>query len=328
MRLILLIGLFLSASWSVTAVAVAEGVTPFSELATQPTRSAAARALSLNDTTLSAEVSAAVNTVHVRVSQRVKKGELLVSLNCKAFNLSEQIAVARLDAAQARLSLAQSLRARAEKLLSKSLTSQEVADTRIAEALSQAAVVAELDAAAKRAQLDVGHCKVTAPFDGVVTSRLVATGELAQVGTALLTLVDTENMELTATVAYSEAKLLVGVDAFSFDFGERLPVSLHNLGGVIDSQNRSQEVRFVFPEGKPLPGTAGKLLWSDPRSFLPAQFIVKRAGTWGYFKAVDAKAKFVALDLAVPGRPVALDIPLDTLIVTERLGLIQHDQAL
>lgn len=301
---------------------------PLSELAIYPQRSAPATALSVNNTTISAQLMATVSRIKVQVSQQVQRGEQLLQLDCADYQLNRELAEARLEAAQAQSRLAQSELERNRQLLASALTSQQQVDSRLAEQVSQQALLKQRQVEVRQAELNVQRCTLIAPFDGVVTARLVSEGQLANVGTGLISLVDTTNLELSASVSYEDALQFPQVDSFVFDYGKQLSVSIQQMGGVIDSLNRSREIRLVFGAEKPLPGTAGKLLWRDPRPFVPSRLIVTRQSQLGVFVEDGGRAKFVVLEQASPGRPAVTRLPLDTWLVIEGLALLQDGQVL
>lgn len=296
---------------------------PLSEVALYPSRSASATALSINDTTISAQLLASISQVKVNVSQRVSKGELLVVLDCADYRLNREMATARLEAAEAQLVLADSQLTRSKQLFSKSLTSQEQVDTRSAERVAQNAMLKQREVELKQQKLNVSRCSLKAPFDGVVTGRLVSEGQLANIGTPLLSLVETGNIELSANVSYDDAEYFSRVKDFVFDYREKVPVAISQIGGVIDPNTRNQEVRFRFPSKSPLPGTAGKLMWNDPRSYIPPRLIVKRNGQLGVFLDDDGVARFTPLPSASPGRPAVTDMSLNTMLVVAGITLLQ-----
>jgi len=288
-----------------------ESIAVFSE------RSAPATVLSLNHSTLSAQIGANVEDIHVRVSQQVKKGDRLLSLECNDYDLQLESSKAALDAAKSRAALAESQRERAQQLLEKKLLSTQQWESRNTELLASEASVRQAEVAVKQAQLSVKRCVIRSPFDGVVTQRLASVGQLANVGTPLMTVVDQSNLEVSAQVSTNDAQLFTRVDAFRFDFGKQIPLKLHNLGNVIDVNTRSQEVRLLLGQEKVLPGTAGKLRWLDPRPSIPAKYIVKEDGQLGVYVVRDSGIEFVMLPQASPGRDVVVALPLDTVITTE-----------
>ncbi len=309
-------------------VTAADGSKSLEEIAIHPERSASATALSLNESTLSSELLAKVKTIHARVSQQVKKGELLLSLDCEDHQLILEQNQAAVEAAKARLQLAENQLQRNEQLLKNNLSSQELSDTRKTEVKTQRATLKQQQLILQKSSLDVSRCEIKSPFNGIVTERLISEGQLATVSTPLLTVVETDRLELSARVNIQDASWLPQVRQLYFDFGEQVPVSIFNIGNAVDSQSRNQEVRLVFTDDTPLPGTAGKLIWSDPRSFVPEQFIVKRDNQYGVFINDNGTARFVTLENVVPGRPHPVDLPLDTQIVTSNIGMLKNGDQL
>lgn len=298
-------------------------------IAIHPKRTAPATALSNNHSTLSAQITAKVTTVHVGVSQRVAAGELLVELDCTDYELALQMAEAQLDVAKARLALADRQKKRTDQLLGKQLASQETADN------AEVALIAsrgEHELAllgVRKARIDVTRCQVKAPFDAIVTQRPASEGDLAAVGTPLILLTDTAHIELSAQVKPEDIKQLEAVALLYFEaHGTRIPVELLRSGGVINSQTRHQEIRLRFSGNKPSPGAAGKLVWQDPRHFIPPDYVVTRDGQLGIFVARNGSAEFVPLPSAIPGRPAWTRLAAEEQIITDKLGHIQHGQAL
>lgn len=66
-------------------------------LAVYPQYKAPASVLTLNDSQLSAEVSAVVDSISVKVGQTVKRGDLLVSLHKKDYQCSRKVIVLNSD---------------------------------------------------------------------------------------------------------------------------------------------------------------------------------------------------------------------------------------
>ena len=96
--------------------------------------------------------------------------------------------VIELQLAQARLELAKSDYARAQKLLEFRAISQEEADTRAATERQAQQSVEAARANVKAAKLNVGFTRVTAPISGRISRKLVTEGNLINGGTAESTL--------------------------------------------------------------------------------------------------------------------------------------------
>lgn len=301
-----------------------------SEVAIYPEHTAPATAVSLNDSTLSAQLNATVSRVDAKVGASVKKGEVLATLDCTDYEINLEIAEAQLESAIARKMLAKAELRRAESLFKKKLNAQQDIDIKVAESQSSAAFEAQQKSHVKRAKTDVLRCVIAAPFEGIITQRLVAVGELVSPGTPVASIVDSDSLELSAFISPNQAAAFAQVDSFSFDFGEQIPVELYNSSGVIDAQNRNIEARFTFPATKPKAGTSGSLKWRDPIPHVPPQMIVMRKGQLGVFTSNENSntIEFIELPDARPGRPAAATLPLSLTIVTKPTGTMRDGDKL
>lgn len=313
-RALLLAAPFLLAALCSTAALSAESsgvhqVTskPLAALVNYPRSSAPAVVLSLNESRVGAEIGALVTAIPVRVGDRVSKGQPLVTLACDDFRLRQRQAEAALLSAEARLEFSSAQVKRSEPLrsgdnLSEELMQQRRSDLKMAEAER---AVAETNVRA--AELNVARCTITAPFAGVVLARLVAEGEWIAAGAPVVTLLDSQRLELSAQVGVDEAKGLrqARVQEFVAE-GERYPVAVRAMPEKIDPQLRQREVRLSFSGSNPLPGQVGRLEWQSGVAHLPADLPVRRAGHLGIFVVEQGKARFVALPGALEGRPAPL----------------------
>ncbi len=171
------------------------------------------------------------------------------------------------------------------------------------------------------------RCRITAPFDGIVTERIASVGQLAAIGTPLITVVDTQQLEVSAMVKPQEVSQLENA-ALHFSADQSYPVKLIRSGGIVNTETRDQEVRLAFKEQAPPPGTAGKLIWRDPRRFIPSRYVVQRNEQWGIFIALQGKARFHPLPHAIPGRSASVDLPPDTQVVVKGLGRLNAGEPL
>lgn len=266
------------------------GVVPFRAVALHPRHSVPAEVVSRNDARLAAQLTARIEAVTVRVGDRVEAGQVLVKLDCRAPRLALQRAQAAARLADKELKRLRALARRAtasEQALNRAERSQ-----------------AEAQAALGEARLQVAHCTLRAPFDGVVTAREAAVGALATPGAPLLRLLDTTAVEVRAELppALADALRQARDLRLRTDAGEA-PVTLRVLLPALDPAARTHEARLDFA-GPPLPpGSAGRVRWRDPRPHVPPALVVERDGRLGVFVARDGRARFHALPGAVPGRP-------------------------
>jgi multidrug efflux pump subunit AcrA (membrane-fusion protein) len=204
---------------------------------------------------------------------------------------------------------------------------QTLPEEQVQEKRSQLAVLRG-DLAAHAARIEtterqITHCTVKAPFAGVVTERLIAVGQFASRGAALVRLLDISHPEVSAQVSSRETPALQKAGSLVFEHnGEQYPLHLRTVLPTIHTETGTQEVRLDFIERKAEPGAAGRLLWRDKIMHVPAELLVKRGEQLGVFINQAGIAHFHALTDAQSGRPAAISQPADTqLIVTGQFAL-------
>lgn len=141
--------------------------------------------------------------LHVRVGDRVQKGQLLAELESRSLKARCGQAQASLRSAEANLRFETNDSARKRKLVAQEVLSPSELDRTEREfALAEASVAqARANIAAARAELD--DTRIAAPMDGVVASIATREGESIATGLsapALLTLLDLSRLETWAYV--------------------------------------------------------------------------------------------------------------------------------
>lgn len=288
------------------------------ELALYPERDAPAAAQSLNETRLSAEVSATIVAVQAQVGQTVAAGTILVRLDARDFELAVGRAQAGLESAQARLKLAESQLKRAQELQQRNFISPEALHQRQTEV-----DVLRAEVQLQRNQLDTARrnlakTSIRAPFRAIVRTRDAHVGALAAPGTPLLTLIDAERIEVAAQVQVKDvASLQAAREVRLHAHGTAYPLKLLRVSPAINRESRNVEVRLGFAGMAAPAGADGRIVWRDHRPHVPAELIVRREGRLGIFVLNSEHARFIVLSDAQEGRPAVVDLPAETRIVTE-----------
>jgi RND family efflux transporter MFP subunit len=295
------------------------------ELVIYPKRSAPATAISLNDSEISAELTARIVSIPVRVGETVNQGQLLVRLNCEDYELMLTQSEALVDSALAQVTLAKKQLRRVQSLIDKNNISREDLNLRQTELESARAELVSRRAERDRNALNVSRCAIRSPFDGIVLERIASVGERADAGTALVRLLDASHLELSAQVPVQHIDTLVSsVDIWFQPRDERHPLALRVITPFVNTLSRNREVRLTFIDKPALPGTAGRLVWQDAEPHLPASLLLMRNGALGTFIANDRRAHFVPLATALEGQPARISLPMGSRIIVEgRYGL--HD---
>lgn len=307
---------------SVAADAIPVESKPFSAVAIYPQHSAPATVMSDNHSRISAEINARIVDVPVRVGDSIKKGEILARLDGKDFELALLRDKAALTAIEARLTLAKYELKRAQSLSKKKVVSEQLLKQRESERDSLLAEQQGQQTAVAQAQRQLDKTQIRAPFNATVVERLGQIGELASPGTALLRIIDTDNLELAAKISSTQTSDLKHTRSAEFiSAGQRYALTLRTITPALDTQARTQEARLRFTGNSPLPGSAGQLVWSPEQASLPASLISQRDGKLGVFIQADTPtgttAHFVELPSATTGQPALTQLEADTLIITE-----------
>lgn len=147
---------------------------------------------------LSAESAGQVEAVLARPGDAVGEGDLLVQVDVEGLTLDLDLARNNAEATRTELALAEGRlerqRALSERGVAAEVTLDE-AESTVVRLRASLAAQEEQVAVAERA---LGGAAVLAPFDGVISSRSVETGNVVGAGTPLLTLVDLSRMEMLA----------------------------------------------------------------------------------------------------------------------------------
>ena len=296
-------------------------------------RSVPAQTLSLRQATLSSQLSTTVTELPLLVGDQIQSNQLVSRLDCADNELLLQQAKSELTARSANRVLARQQLDRLNKLKATNNASDEQINQKQAEVNVANAQINAQSIAIKIAQRQVVKCELRSPFAGTVSAVHSEIGNFVTPGSSIVSLIDTDNIELEAQVSYSELEQIKQSKQLLFLYQEQtFPVSIRTTVEVIDSKSQSRRMRLVFSELKPLPGASGRLQWSLPGTIIPAPLIVSRNNQNGVFivdksSPLNLTAKFIVLPGIKQGQPGAVNLSSDTLIITDgRFGLADGEQ--
>lgn len=318
----LLIHLYLLISLTSTAVFAQDKITvntaKIADIALYPERSAPATVISLNDSTISARIAAQVDEIPVRVGDIVEKDSVLAKLDCSDYKLASSESKARLDGLKAQIELAKRRLERTKKLTLKKSVSEEILDERESDLAVLDTDYRAAMSKVRMAKLNESRCIVTSPFRALINERSSAIGQYANTGTALVRIMDIEQLEISAQVFNRDSEQISLSDELFFEHaGIHYPVSLRTVIPAINSETRNREVRLLFINGPALPGAAGKLIWRDKRAHIPGEYLVRRDSELGVFTIENNIARFIAIPSAETGRASPTSLSIETPIVVE-----------
>lgn len=308
---------FLAISQDVIADSKLIGAKSLSELQIDIVYSAAAEAVSLQSTTISAEIEARVVDIQAQTADEVPADSTLVHLDCRDYELQLQQARAEANAARAQLKLAQQRLNRTTALIDRKHVSQDVLDQQQTELDAAQANVESKAVRTEQAITKLSRCSIKSPFRAAVTEIHVGIGEFVRSGTPLLDIEDLDHVEVSARVLPVEvASLLAAPNIFLEFSGLRFELAVDRISPIVDRTTRTHEVRLRFKSLAAPVGASGRVTWKERKPGLPADLLVQRDGKLGIFVLEGQSARFLHLENAVEGRPAAMDVSPETLIVT------------
>ena len=305
-------------------------VRSFTEVAIYLERQSAANVESLDEITLAAELSARVVEVRVRPGESVEAGTLLIRLDDQEYRIRRDAAGARLAMAEAAQDMARIRAERARRLAPERFLSE---DQLLEAETNLRMTAADLEAARSdlaQAELMLARTRIQAPFAGVVTRRAVGEGTLAAPGTALLDLVSTTGIEISAEIPPEQVPGLAAAEAVYFESaGGRWPVRVERIASVVSRASRGQQARLVFVGDGAPSGSEGRIRWTDPRPALPGDYVLQREGELGVLllSADGSEVVFLGLPGADAGRPyLAPELPREARLIDDGRRRVQPGQ--
>lgn len=272
-------------------------------LAAQVQKAAAERLASLpgeahafTQATLFAKVSGYVKSINVDKGDRVKKGQLIATL--EAPDIDQQIAAAEAD-----LAVKQTIEKRDAALVQPKIISQTEMD--VAEANVKVA-----RAALARLQAERDYTTIRAPFDGVITARYVDPGALVPAATGstqaalpVVDLADRDRMRVYVYLSQQDAAYVHEEDPAKVvvDGVARPPIDarVSRLSNALDPRTRTMlcEIDLDHPDAV-FPGSFVHVqlhLKSDPVPMVPVEALMTTEGHLSVGQIKDGRVYFQAV---------------------------------
>lgn len=289
---------------------------PLQDVLIERQLSANAQVVALNDTPVSAEITAVVKSIHADIGDEVKLGTVLVFLDADDYELQLAQAKAQVEAAKARRQQAQLRLDRANELKQNQYISADDLLARETELAVQKAEYQRLVVAQKIAQRQLDKTQIKAPFTGVVAARSAQLGQLLSPGAVVVNLTQTDKREVRALIPNHLVETLKQAKNLLFTNSQiTTQVEVLKVAPIINQQSSVQQARFSIIGELPVIGQTGQLTWQLEGSLLSADMVVKRKGQLGIFVVDGQQARFLPLNNAQEGRPVPIDTSKNWLVI-------------
>lgn len=271
-------------------------------------------------TDVEARVPGYVEKVLVDRGSKVRHGQLLVVLSAPEMSSQTSASEASLHEAEAQVSQAQAAAAGAastyERLLEAAKTPGAVAGNELIQAEKQKeaaeAVVQAREASARAASSQLrstkdmqAYLRVTAPFDGIITERLVHPGMMVAAGShqALLRLQQTSHLRLVIPIPETYVGSLTRGKPVAFHVpahpGKNYSGKIARVPESLDTQSRSMmvELDVLNRDGSLAPGMYPTVDWpvssGDSLLFVPASSVVTTTERTFVIAAENGRAHWV-----------------------------------
>ncbi|MFK5880002.1 MAG: efflux RND transporter periplasmic adaptor subunit [Flavobacteriaceae bacterium] len=154
--------------------------------------------------TLSTRTSGYVDNIYVKVGDKVRKGDLLISINNADLKAKRAQVNAGIIETKAAYNNAEKDYNRYKNLFDKNSASQKELDDMTANFEMAKARLEAANEMMNEINAQFKYVDIKAPFSGVVTTKFIETGDLANPGVPLISVESPEKFEVTIMVAESE----------------------------------------------------------------------------------------------------------------------------
>ncbi len=179
-------------------------VSSVSSNSNNPFISASGKIEATNSANLSTRMMGFVNKVHVKVGDKVRKGQLLLSINNTDLQAKRAQVNAGINEATAAFNNAQKDYQRFKSLFADNSASQKELDDISANYEMAKARLESANQMKNEVNAQFVYANITAPFNGIVTNKFIEEGDMANPGMPLIAMETPGKYEVTAMVPENE----------------------------------------------------------------------------------------------------------------------------
>lgn len=290
---------------------------PLSELEFITEYSAPAKVVSLNDSSISAEIQGRALKINAEVGDHLQEGQLIVELDCRSYTNSKKQAVAALKLSKTQRDFARKQYTRNQRLLQRGVLPRESYDKSQSDLSTSLADIDLKQTSIASAELSISKCKVYAPFSGQVTAKHVQQGQLITPGTPLVQLLQTDKLEVEAALSPDELRTARNSPKLLFSNADHSKkVTVRSVIQQLNATSNTLRVRLnISPDSRIIAGLNGRLKWQDGSRKIPSEYLVSRNEQLGLMLVSDQTAKFHPIPSAREGQPAKVTLPGNTQVI-------------
>lgn len=218
----------------------------------------------VKQSTIAAQASGRIVTMAVKAGDKVKAGQLLLTIDDREAVAGVQRSQAQINQAEAELRNAQAALERTRDLQGKGFVSKAALDAADTQHKAALAMRDQANAAARQSSLSQGFTRVTAPFDGWIQQTHAEAGELAVPGKPLLTVYAPQPLRAVVQVPASRGAVV--------RTATQTTVQVEDGAGTV--QRMTPTARMAVPSSDPVSQTTEwrlDLPTSDSATLVPGQ---------------------------------------------------------
>ncbi len=272
--------------------------------ALSPVAWASGTVVSRNNSQIAAEVSGRLIDL-AELGAKVKRGDVIARIDATSLSIQERENVASVQNAESKLDFLESEVKRKTALARRNLSAKTDLDQTISDRDVAKGDLAAAKARLAQTQQNLAYTKLKAPFDGIVAQRLSNQGEYVTSGTAIIRLVEVDNLEASVFAPLTAYQFLRQADALAVEsaIGKGM-AKIKTLVPVADTRSHLMEVRldmssFEWPVGLSVKAAVAngdtKKVLAVPRDAL----VLRREGTSVFRINSESKAEQVPVRVGI-----------------------------
>jgi RND family efflux transporter MFP subunit len=166
--------------------------------------SASGKIEAVQNANISTRIMGYINHIHVKVGDKISKGQLLISINSADISAQKAQVDAAIIEATAAFTSAEKDYNRYKVLFAENSASQkEMDDMTVNYEMTKARIEAAKQMK-NQVHAQLSYSNITAPFSGIVTGKYINRGDMASPGIPLMSIENSENFQVIALVPESE----------------------------------------------------------------------------------------------------------------------------